>query len=302
MPTRRMVSGRRGGRAVLLLAALVLCVSAVAAGTTLLPTTSTPLPTTSTPLATTSTAPSHVGLPAPSPARTAAATRGFVDEFNGVSGARPNPAKWVDYGPKCGAYVSWGKIRCGTSEHLDGRGHLVIPATPSGGSALQTKGRYGFTYGTMSAWIKMPSESGYWAAFWALNGNQTGSESRTGEIDATEVYTPRTGTHQDAHVWEGQHEVWGTSDLERTTGADLTTRFHKYSVDIEPGRMTFFFDDVPIRVVKRSSSARWAWGPEVTRPNFLILDLAIRRAPAPPPSASASMLVDRVQVIPSGSG
>jgi hypothetical protein len=82
-------------------------------------------------------------------------------------------------------------------------------------------------------------------------------------------------------------------------GVDLTQRFHKYSVDIEPGRLTFLFDDVRVRVVKRTSSAPWAWGPEITRPNFLILDLAIRRAAGRAPSGPASMLVDRVQVTPS---
>jgi hypothetical protein len=226
----------------------------------------------------------------------------FVDDFNGPSGAPPNPATWVDYGPQCGAFAKWGKIRCGTSEHLDGHGHLVIPATPSAGSALQTKGRYGFTYGTASAWIKMPSEAGYWPAFWMLNGDQTGSQALTGEIDVTEVHTPDKGAHTNAHVWKGPDEVWGTSDRATKTGVDLSKRFHKYSVDVEPGRVTFSVDDVQVRVLKKKASAKWAWGPEITRPNFLILDLAIRRHSKPKPSASAEMLVDRVTVVPSHSG
>jgi beta-glucanase (GH16 family) len=175
----------------------------------------------------------------------------------------------------------------------------VIPATPAAGSALQTKGLYGFRYGTMAAWIKMPSEPGYWPAFWALNGDQTGSESLTGEIDVAEVYTPRKGTHANAHVWDGSREKWDTPDRESMTDVDLTKRFHKYSVKIQPGKLTFFFDDVQVRVVKKTSSATWAWGPDVNRPNFLILDLAVRRAPARAPSEPASMLVDRVQVIAS---
>jgi hypothetical protein len=240
-------------------------------------------------------APSHDG----GMASAAGAPAPFLDDFNGAAGARPDPAKWVDYGPGCGAYVSWGRIRCRAGEHLDGRGHLVIPATPSGGSALQTKGRYGFTYGTMSAWIEMPPQSGYWPAFWALNGDQIGGQSLTGEIDVSEVYTPRRGTHANVHVWNGGRELWSTRDLGGMNGVDLTRSFHKYSVDIEPGRVAFFFDDVLVRVVKKSSSGRWAWGPDVTRPNFLILDLAVRRSPAP--SRSAVMLVDRVQVIPSPS-
>jgi hypothetical protein len=223
----------------------------------------------------------------------------FIDDFNGPAGTPPDPANWVDYGPGCGAFASWGRIRCGTTEHLDGRGHLVIPATPAAGSALQTKGLHGLTYGTMAAWIKMPSEPGYWPAFWALNGDQAGSESRTGEIDVTEIYnTRRRGTHANAHVWNGARKWWETRDVEALTHVDLSKRFHKYSVDISPGRIEFFVDDVSVRVVKKSSSSRWAWGPDVTRQNFLILDLAIRRAPSRP----ASMLVDRVLVVPSGTG
>ena len=187
------------------------------------------------------------------------------------------------------------------SEHLDGRGHLVVPATPAAGSALQTRGRYGFTYGTMSAWIKMPSQHGYWGAFWALNGDQGATESLTGEIDAVEVYSPRRGAHANAHVWAGSDEVWETRDLESETRADLTRRFHKYSVEIKPGRIAWLVDGVRVRVLKMSASAIWAWGPKVMRPNFLILDLAIRRGGAAAPSERAVMLVDRVQVIPSGS-
>jgi hypothetical protein len=235
---------------------------------------------------------------AASPAAGAAQAQApFVDDFNGPAGSQPDPATWIDYGPGCGAFASWGKIRCGTTEHLDGRGHLVIPATPGAGSALQTKA-LGLTYGTIAAWIKMPSEPGYWPAFWALNGDQSGSESRTGEIDIAEVYTSRSGTHANAHVWDGGRERWETRDVEAMTHVDLSRRFHKYSVDISPGRIEFFVDDVSVRVVRKSSSPRWAWGPNVTRQNLLILDLAIRRAPSRP----ASMLVDRVLVVPSGTG
>jgi hypothetical protein len=222
----------------------------------------------------------------------------FIDDFSGPAGSLPDPAKWVDYGPGCGAFASWGRIRCGMTEHLDGRGHLVIPATPAAGSALQTAGLHGFTYGTIAAWIKMPSEPGYWPAFWALNGDQAGGESRTGEIDVTEVYTSRRGSHANAHVWDGGRQQWETRDVEAMTHTDLSKRFHKYSVDLSPGRIEFFVDDVSVRIVKKSSSPRWAWGPDVMRQNFLIFDLAVRRAPSRP----ASMLVDRVLVVPSGTG
>jgi hypothetical protein len=286
----------RGARAALLLLLLIILLASVLWAIA-------PAPR-STPRATTAraSAPDPIRLAAAAGAGTPAATQPFLDDFDGVAGAPPDPARWVDYGPHCGAYASWGEIRCGASEHLDGRGHLVIPASPSGGSALQTKGRYAFTYGTLSAWIQMPPRSGYWPAFWTLNGDQTGSEALTGEIDVTEVYTPSRRTHSNVHVWRGPRKLWATPDGPRAAGADLSQGFHEYSVDIEPGQITFLLDGVRVRSVKKSSAPRWAWGPDVTRPNFLILDLAVRRAARPAPSAPASMLVDRVQVIPVAAG
>jgi hypothetical protein len=252
--------------------------------------------------AATAPVPDAVALAAAEGAGTPAATRPLLDDFDGVAGAPPDPARWVDYGPHCGAYAPWGEIRCGASEHLDGRGHLVIPATPSGGSALQTRGRYAFTYGTVSAWIRMPARSGYWPAFWTLNGDQADSQALTGEIDITEVYAPGRRTDSTVHVWRGPRELWAAPARSHAAGADLSRGFHEYRVDIKPGQITFFVDDVRVRTLKKSSAQRWAWGPDVTRPNFLILDLAVGRAFGPGPAGPASMLVDRVQVIPSGAG
>jgi hypothetical protein len=232
---------------------------------------------------------------------TPAATQPFVDNFDGPAGFPPDPLKWVDYGPKCGAYAGWGKIRCGTTERLDGKGHLVIPATPKAGAGLQTKGRYGFVYGTMSVWMKLPPQPGYWAAFWSLNGDQHGDESVTGEIDISEVYTGLPGTHANAHVWDGSEQVWDTPLFATAKNLDLTKRFHKYSVTITPGRMIFLLDDVPVRVVQKSPRTIWAWGPDVMRPNFMILNLAIRRPPGPRAKKPAALLVDKVQVVPAAS-
>ena len=224
----------------------------------------------------------------------------WVDNFRGPAGRRPDPARWTDYGPGCGAYGGFGLIRCGTTEHLDGRGHLVIPATPAAGAALQTRGLYGVVYGTISAWIKMPRQSGYWPAFWTLNGSQRGDEARTGEIDIAEAYIPDRGSHANAHIWVGSREVWSGADVRAAMAVDLTRRFHKFSVRIAPGKLTFSINDRTVRVVRRSPLRVWAWGPVVTRPNYLILDLA--RGPFRAASKSARMLVDRVEVRPARSG
>jgi hypothetical protein len=220
----------------------------------------------------------------------------FADDFDGPAGAAPDRAKWVDYGPGCGGVGQWGSIRCGSNEQLDGEGHLVIPATPSAGSGLMTLGAFGFVYGTMSAWIRMPPQSGYWPAFWSLNGTQTGTEL-TGEIDITEAYTTWPGSTSTAHAWTGGTHMWKAPEFVGGEGAALSAGFHKYSATIAPGKITYYLDDVEVgSTTKAAAPGPWPWGPDVMRPNFLILDLAIGGAGQPAPTAPAVMLVDRVEI------
>jgi Glycosyl hydrolases family 16 len=220
----------------------------------------------------------------------------FSDDFNGPAGAGPDPGKWVDYGPGCGGVGDWGKVVCGSNERLDGQGHLLIPATPSAGSGLMSLGRFGFVYGTMSAWIKIPSQSGYWPAFWSLNGTQTGSEL-TGEIDTTESYTTWPGSTSKAHGWNGGTHIWTVPDMVAGDKTDLSAGFHKYSANIAPGKVTYFLDDVEVgSITKASVPGPWAWGPDVMRPNFMILDLAVGGAGQSAPTGPATMIVDRVEV------
>jgi hypothetical protein len=220
----------------------------------------------------------------------------FSDDFDGPTGAAPDPGKWVDYGPGCGAHGDWGSIVCGSNEQLDGDGHLLIPATPSAGSGLMTQGRFGFVYGTMSAWVKMPPQSGYWPAFWSLNGTQAGDEL-TGEIDTSEVYSAWRGTTSTAHAWTGGAHLWQSPEHVGGGGAVLSDGFHKYSATIAPGKITYFLDDVELgSLTKEAAPGPWPWGPDVTRPNFLILDVAIGGAGQPAPTESGVMVVDRVEV------
>jgi hypothetical protein len=244
------------------------------------------------------TAPSTATAPTAGPPQQAAPTGGgpaFSDDFNGPAGGAPDPGKWVDYGPGCGGVGDWGSILCGSNERLDGDGHLVIPATPSAGSGLMTQGRFGFVYGTMSAWIKVPPQSGYWPAFWSLNGTQTGEEL-TGEIDTTEVYTAWPGSTSTAHAWTGGAHLWKIQDFVGGENAALSADFHKYSATIAPGKITYFLDDVEVgSLTKAAAPGPWPWGPDVTRPNFLILDLGVGGAGQPAPTAPAVMVVDRVE-------
>jgi hypothetical protein len=251
--------------------------------------------TTTTPTTTTDTTPTQTTPPTtttPPPTGTL-----FTDDFTGAAGTKADTTKWVDYGPCNGGYQDWGGIQCGANETLDGSGHLVVPATPSTGSALQTRGKFSATYGTFSAWIKMPSQSGYWPAFWMLNGSQSGSEVQTGETDVVETYTTWSGANSRLHSWNNG-EVWESPNILYAQSACLSCAYHKYSVKFSAlGTITFYFDDVQVgQGTQSQAGSKWFWGPAITRGNWIILDLAVGGAGQATPSASAQMLVDKVEV------
>ena len=78
----------------------------------------------------------------------------------------------------------------------------------------------------------------------------------------------------------------------------MSGRFNKYTARIEPGKITYYFNDVPCGTYTKQRGQAWGFGPDVTRPNWIILDLAVggaggQQAPASKP---ARMLVSRVEV------
>lgn len=231
----------------------------------------------------------------------------FEDDFNGPRGALPNQAKWRDYSGCTSARMAFGKITCGNNETLTGDGKLTIPATPTAGSGLTTAGRYAFTYGIASAWIKTPKTTGYWPAFWTENRPQDfHSVPLYGEADILELYTfePQYAHTGLMHAWGRNGQVWSGSKDNHCTAPGVKNwgdGYHKYTMTFEPGRLTGYIDDVQcgITIVKSSDPAKpWPLPPDVNLPNYLILDLAIGGAGGrnPTPPRADVMLVDRVEV------
>lgn len=227
----------------------------------------------------------------------------FEDDFSGPAGAKPDSTKWGEYST-CGynSSAAYGNIKCGMDETLDGNGHLIIPATPARGQSIMTGDKFRFLYGTMSAWIKMPPQVGYWPAFWSLNNNTSGANANpVGEVDVAEAYTTwPTIYHALLHSWDSDStKTSGGGPDWHDTGIDLSAGYHKYSAKIEPNKITFYFDDKQVgdpAVPKPDKT--WAFGPAVTRGNWLILTLAIGGAGGQqqPATENAQMLVDRVEV------
>ena len=248
--------------------------------------------TTTPPTATPTPAPTVTPTPTPAPAPAAGVV--FADDFGGPAGASPDPAKWVDY-----CFPGWGKIRCGADERLDGQGHLVLNATPSWGSGLQSRGKAAFRYGTFSAWMKAPAQGGYWPGWWLLNGAQENGEV-TAEIDINETYTQwNTLSNAAIHIWNGWPEAW-KQDILCKPGANLSAAFHKFSAKWEPTRVTFLVDDIACGFIDKGSHSPWPLGPDAAgnppRPAWMLLDLAVGGAGQAAPSANGQLLVDRVEV------
>jgi beta-glucanase (GH16 family) len=266
-------------------------------------------------------------LAAAAPAR-AQWTLAWSDEFNGPSGAAPDPAKWrYDTG---GGGFGNGELQvycapgsnaspcsaANTNIFQNGAGQLVIRARNSGGTwtsgRMKTQGAAQFQYGRIEARLRLPVGAGLWPAFWMLG------------TDITSVGWPQCG-EQDIMEWVQQYGPSTTSStlhgpgysggggVGRTftfPGGGRTDdgNFHVYGVIWSPNQMQFYRDDhtrpfVTFTPASIPGGTQWVFN----HPFFLILNLAVGGGfPGNPNSTTpnpASMLVDWVRVYqPSGGG
>lgn len=230
----------------------------------------------------------------------------FADEFDGAAGGSFDRTRWSEwsactYNPS----AAFGGIGCGTPETLDGAGHLLLPADPTHGSAIRST--VGFTSGVFSAWLRNPAPAGYWPAFWMLNTPMDGSPvPDVGEVDVMEASTTWPSLyHATSHVYTPGAVV---HDVDHVCGgtADLSEATHNYSVRVEPGldgrgRITYYLDDRQCGAAftpATNPGQPWTFPPSLTRPLWMILDLAVGGAGGAqtPATAPAALLVDRVEV------
>jgi hypothetical protein len=227
----------------------------------------------------------------------------FSDDFTGSAGAKPDAAKWGEWSAcTYNGSAAYGNVKCGERATLDGDGHLSIPATPTTGTSLSTKDSFAFTYGTMTARMKVPTQAGYWPAFWALNNNPDGSDASViGEIDAHESYTGLAEYYHVA-VHNYSNESWSGA-MDPACGRDhLFGEWHDYSARVEPGRVSFYFDGTMCGTYVQKAEGNgkpWAFGPDTTQGLWPILTLAVGGAGGQQDGravAPAELLVDRVTV------
>jgi len=135
---------------------------------------------------------------------------------------------------------------------------------------IDTRGKVEFTYGTVSARIKLPAGAGLWPAFWLLG---KGRWPDTGEIDIMENVGAPDWVSSALH---GPGYSGNTPLTKRTSlppKKDVTD-WHVYSVDWKPQEITFKLDEEVVYHVTRPMVERYgAWAYD--NPKFLILNFAL---------------------------
>jgi len=135
---------------------------------------------------------------------------------------------------------------------------------------INTRSKFEFTYGTVSARMKMTSGAGIWPAFWALG---EGKWPDCGEIDMMETIGDSSWV---SHALHGPGYFGNTPIAYRAffpKGMDVT-QWHIYAVDWKPDSLVFKVDGKVTYTVTREmveKYGKWAYD----NPKFIILNMAL---------------------------
>lgn len=135
---------------------------------------------------------------------------------------------------------------------------------------LDTRERFRFMYGSVSARIKLSAGPGLWPAFWVMGDGQWPD---IGEIDVMESVGDPDWVSCAVHGPGYSGEAGLVNKLYFADGS-AATDWHTYSVDWAPDELTFMVDGTVVyRVTKPmvEFSGSWAFDNE----KFLVLNLAV---------------------------
>jgi len=222
----------------------------------------------------------------------------WSEEFD-VPGA-PNPAKW---GYDLGA-GGWGNAelqnytnRADNVIVSNGTLKITAKAESYNGSAytsarILSKDKFSFKYGKVEVRAKLPIGLGTWPAIWMLGNNiSTAGWPACGEIDIME------------HIGNQQNKIYGTlhhpghsggnGDGGTVTIPNVSTEFHKYSLDWSAATIKISVDDVPFFTFSNNSSLPF------NQNFFIILNVAMGGTfggTIDPAFSSSTLEIDYVRV------
>jgi beta-glucanase (GH16 family) len=237
----------------------------------------------------------------------------WSDEFDGLAGDSPDPARWtfdVGTGPN---QDGWGNLQQEydtarpSNASLDGNGNLAITARKESyqgsqytSARLLTKGLFAQAYGRFEARIKLPVGQGVWPAFWLLGADvDTNTWPACGEIDVMEYrgQEPQRVTGSlHGPGYSGNKAFTGNHDLAGTAGFDKD--FHVFAVEWTPDWIAWELDGAVWQVVVPNglpAGGQWVFD----HPFFAILNVAVGGYYVGDPNPAAfpqTMLVDYVRV------
>jgi beta-glucanase (GH16 family) len=198
---------------------------------------------------------------------TAQPTITWADEFDGKAGEPVVDSHW-DYYVGVGHPPGWGADELETYTYrpnnvsTTGDGALAItarrePYTGADGHTRQftsgrigTDGRFAFTYGLLSARLRLPAGKGIWPAFWLLGDDVDAvGWPAAGEIDIAELMgSAPTRLYGSVHGPRLAPRVGKAYNINRTTtSAALDAAFHTYSVLRFRGAMQLLLDGRPFQ-------------------------------------------------------
>lgn len=129
-----------------------------------------------------------------------------------------------------------------------------------------------FKYGKFQASIKMSNAGGLWHAFWMLPSNPTQPWPISGEIDVMEFVGNKTN-----EIFNTIHfadNLGNRRQIGETEPIVYDNNFHKYGVEWDANKITWYLDDVETFTVLRTNSqisATWPFDSEF----HLLLNTAI---------------------------
>lgn len=179
----------------------------------------------------------------------------FAEEFDGNA---LDPSRWNDriwYLPRSGSpdcRVAHGKLKIWP--HRDAAGRWLE-------RIINTDGKFYQTYGYFEMEAKLPYGRGLWPAFWLINrDDQSMPNPLRPEIDIMEAY-PGEGRGYwskidlkpiaySVTIWpvgaQGQKGSKDAAGRGVVKTPDLSAGFHKYGMQWEPKKISFFFDGKPV--------------------------------------------------------
>jgi len=178
----------------------------------------------------------------------------WADEFDGTGA--PNPTKWdrPEYNRRNNANGPdgfWSK----EDSYLDGNGNLIIrvrkidnknddtDAFDYSVGALRTKGKFEQLYGKYEIRCQLPTQPGWWVAFWMMQGNV--GRVGDGGIDGSEVDIMEgfgwTGKINNAIHYDGYGADHKSKEYNKVY-PDVREGFHTYSMEWTPEMYLFFID------------------------------------------------------------